>query len=132
MDDVEVQSYGITASYFMVKNVRPVRLFMNNWAYLIAQPKLLTDSSSHAPNHDEFLEHHHADSLWSMMVKANRKNSKCKKMYSVKELRMRILPYRGCDDLREVKFSPIQAHCERHRKGLKNRLRRHMSEEVRS
>mmetsp|Transcript_108717 Transcript_108717/g.307289 ORF Transcript_108717/g.307289 Transcript_108717/m.307289 type:complete len:264 (+) Transcript_108717:2-793(+) len=122
MGDVEVESYQVSASYFVVRNTRHTHLFLNNWGNLMMKTNLLTDKASHAPNHKDFVAHDHDASLWSMLVKANRRDSSCRPLYRVKDLVLRIQPYAGCDDLRTVEWMPLIAHCTRHRKGLKDKL----------
>jgi len=124
MDDLEVTSYQVMESYFFIRNVRPAHLFLNNWAMLLANPQLLTDRPSHAPNHEKFIAHGHESSLWSMLIKANRKKSKCKQTWKTADLVTKILPYRGCDDLRDVAHSPIQANCARQREGMQKRIKK--------
>mmetsp|Transcript_69194 Transcript_69194/g.202621 ORF Transcript_69194/g.202621 Transcript_69194/m.202621 type:complete len:356 (-) Transcript_69194:77-1144(-) len=131
MGDVEAKSYQISASYFLMQNVRPVHLFLTNYAEVMSNnPHLLNDAPSHAPNHKDFIEHRHEISLWSMMIKANRKGSNCRPLHRIADLRLRILPYHGCDDLREATAVPIQAHCSRHRRALKKRLQQDRQEDL--
>mmetsp|Transcript_11864 Transcript_11864/g.32447 ORF Transcript_11864/g.32447 Transcript_11864/m.32447 type:complete len:377 (-) Transcript_11864:52-1182(-) len=127
MDDVEVTSYQLTANYFIVENIRPVHLFLTSWANALSEPHLLTDHPSHAPNNKDFVESFHEASLWSMMIKANRPRSNCRPLHRVKNLKVHILPYSGCDDLRQVPIVPVQARCLRHRKCLKERIRKSYS-----
>jgi len=122
MNDTEVKSYKVSSSYYFIKNVRPAHLLLHHLATLMTDTNLLSDHPSHAPNHERFVAHGHDESLWSMLVKANRPGTACRNTYVVKDLRVKLLPYRGCDDLRNATSAPILAHCGRHRKGLKGKL----------
>mmetsp|Transcript_54466 Transcript_54466/g.174650 ORF Transcript_54466/g.174650 Transcript_54466/m.174650 type:complete len:349 (+) Transcript_54466:114-1160(+) len=122
LDDVEASSYQVTASYFLARNTRSAQLLLNDWASMMSDTAMLTDKPSHMPNHRNFISHQHEASIWSMLIKANRKGSSCTPRHKVANVQVKLLPYRGCDDLREVANSPIRAHCVRHRKGLKNKI----------
>lgn len=61
----------VCATYFMMRNSERTRRFVDLWVDLVSDIKLLADGKSKAPNHKEFKDNRHDQSLWSMMLKAN-------------------------------------------------------------
>ena len=63
--------YQVQASVIVIRNTKNARLFIEAWLHHCCKPGLIDDSASKLPNHPEFREHRHDQSILTSLAYIN-------------------------------------------------------------